>query len=178
MSDKIEKIKSAVKEYCFGDDYNYHTILVVRYALLLADKLKADKETVELAAWLHDIGVKDHDDIHEKVGAERAAKILKELGYSDKVIERVKECIMTHRTRGEPKTTEAEIIRNADAMAHIECLPFLIKVGLEREGNLTDAITWAKKKLDKADIKLTLPLARQLIKDKYDAARLLLRNLQ
>ena len=174
MPDKIEKIKEKIRDYCFGDDYNYHVLPVVKYAKMLAEKTSADKEIVELAALLHDIAVKDNDDIHEKIGAERAAKILKDLNYSAAIIEKVKECILTHRTSGEPKTKEAEIIRNADAMAHIDSLPFLIKVGLERTGNLNDAIEWVKRKIDKVDKKLTMPEARELIKEKYETIKLIL----
>ncbi len=175
MPDKIERIKKLVnEEYCFGDDYKYHTLLVVKYAKILADKLHADKEILELAALLHDTGVKDRDDIHERVGAERADKILREMKYPEETIQRVKKCILTHRTSGRPKSKEAEIIRNADAMAHIAALPFLFKVGLDRTGNLEGAIAWVKKKLDKADKKLTMKEARKIIKDKYDAAKILL----
>jgi len=178
MPDKIERIKKLVKdEYCFGDDYDYHTLLVVKYAKMLADKLHADKQITELAALLHDIGVKDRDDIHERVGAERAEKILKELDYSEDIIERVKACISTHRTSGRPKSKEAEIIRNADAMAHISALPFLIKIKSDRGSSLDDAIEWVRNKiLVKAAKKLTLPLARKIIKKKYDAAKILLKD--
>jgi uncharacterized protein len=174
MPEKIEKIEEKVREYCFGDDYNYHVLLVTKYAKLLAEKTNADKETVELAALLHDIAVKDNDEKHETVGAERAATILKELDYSDEIIDKVKECILTHRTKGEPKTKEAEIIRNADAMAHIASLPFLVKIGLDREKDFDKAIEWVRKKIEKADKKLTMPEARAIIKKKYEAVRFLL----
>jgi uncharacterized protein len=174
MPDKIDKVKEIVRKHCFGDDYNYHVLPTVRYAKMLAAKLNADKEVIELAALLHDIAVKDNDERHEIVGAERAVKIMKDMNYSDNVIERVRECILTHRTRGEPKNKEAEIIRNADAMAHVDSLPFLIKVGLERKGSLAGAIDWVNNKLGKVDKKLTLPEARIIIKNKYDAARILL----
>ena len=172
----IDKLKEKVREYCFGDDYEYHIMLVLKYAKLLAEKTNADKEVVELAALLHDVAVKDDDDKHETVGAERAAAILKELGYPVDTIERVRECILTHRTSGKPKGKEAEIIRNADAMAHIDSLPFLIKVGLDRTGSLVKAIEWTRKKIEKADKKLTMPEAREIIDEKYRAARLLLNN--
>lgn len=173
MPDKIKKIKEAVREYCYGDDYNYHILPVVKYAKTLAEKTSADKEVVELAALLHDIAVND-DEKHEIVGAERAGKILKDSGYSDSIIEKVRECILTHRTSGEPKSREAEIIRNADAMAHIDSFVFIVKVGLERKGNITDAIEWPRKKIDKAGKKLTMPEARKIIKEKYKAIKLLI----
>ncbi|MCX6819289.1 MAG: HD domain-containing protein [Candidatus Aenigmarchaeota archaeon] len=131
-------------------------MLVVKYAKMLADKLHADKEIIDLAALLHDIGVKDSDDIHERVGAVRAEKILRELKYPEETIQRVKECILTHRTSGRPKNKEAEIIRNADAMAHISALPFLIKIKSDRGSNLDDAIEWVK-------IRYLLRLQRSLL---------------
>jgi hypothetical protein len=48
MPDKIEKVKAAAKKYCFGDDYKYRTLLVLKYARMLADKLHADKQITEL----------------------------------------------------------------------------------------------------------------------------------
>jgi uncharacterized protein len=173
MTDKIEKVREKAREYCFADDYDHHILQVVKYARILAGKTNADREVVELAALLHDIAVKDNDAVHETVGAETAEKILKDLDYSFEVIKRVKDCILTHRTKGEPKTKEAEIIRNADAMAHIDSLPFLVKVGLEREKSFDKAMLWVKKKIEKADKKLTMPEAREIIREKYRAVRIL-----
>ncbi len=173
MADRLAKLREKARGYYTADDYNYHVLLVVKYAKLLAERTSADQEVVELAALLHDIAVKDNDEKHETVGAERAAKLLKELNYSDENIEKVKKCILTHRTSGEPKTKEAEIVRNADAMAHITALPFLVKIGLEREKDFEKALQWVKKKIEKADKKLTMPETREIIKEKYEDAKLL-----
>ena len=43
-----EKIKDIVRKECGEDDYKYHVAIVVKYANILADKLGADKEIVEL----------------------------------------------------------------------------------------------------------------------------------
>ena len=53
----IEKIKNIVKKECEKDNWSwdYHMVSVVKYAHQLAEKLGADKEIVEISAWLHDI---------------------------------------------------------------------------------------------------------------------------
>jgi uncharacterized protein len=55
---------------------------------------------------------------HAIVGAEMSERILKELGYSEEKIVRVKHCIAAHRFRGEspPKTIEAKILSDADKL--------------------------------------------------------------
>jgi len=49
----------------------------------------------------------------------------------------------------------------------------LIKIGIEREKDLRSAIEWVKRKIEKAEKKLTLPEAREIIKEKYEAIKLI-----
>ena len=94
----IKNIKKKVLEKCkkHGWKWEPHVRGVVKYALLLADKLDADKEVVELAAWLHDIHKMEVGrDLHHVHGSEKAADMMKKEGYSDEIIEKVKHCIIT-----------------------------------------------------------------------------------
>lgn len=92
MKDQITKkqkvIDFAKKVYEKGD-FNYHILAVVNNSLMLAKKLKADQEVVEISAYLHDITrsynrenihefVKDND--HHITGAKEAVEILREIG--------------------------------------------------------------------------------------------------
>ena len=52
----MKKIIEIAKNSYTEKDYNYHILPVVKNALLLAKKLNADLEVVEIAAYLHDIG--------------------------------------------------------------------------------------------------------------------------
>lgn len=79
------------------DDLTYfHTKDVVRIALELAEKEGADKEIVETAAWLHDIGRSKAGLIHHKESVEISQDFLKKEGKDPKFIKKVCECINEH----------------------------------------------------------------------------------
>ena len=54
--EKLEKIMKIAEENYSKEDYKYHILQVVKYSLLLAKRLNADLEIVEISAYLHDIG--------------------------------------------------------------------------------------------------------------------------
>jgi len=181
----IETVREIVKSECKQRDWNdweYHIKFVVKHSKFLAEKLNADKEVVELAALLHDIGrVKFGPKDHEITGSSEAEKILKQLNYPQNVIGEVKHCIETHRTGKniERKTLAAEIIANADAMAHYDAFPFMIKAGLNKnKGDLEKAIDWVYKKMERDWKDLTLPVVREMMNDKHEAIKLLLNSVR
>jgi uncharacterized protein len=105
-----------------------HVMRVYNLCLKLANyELNVDLDILRTAALLHDIArTKEDKDVqasflnvdHAVLGAEMSAKILRELGYSEERIERVKHCITSHRFRGEnpPRTIEAKILSDADKL--------------------------------------------------------------
>jgi len=83
-----EKVLRLIKEKYEEGDFKYHISAVVKNALLLADKLEADKKVVEMAAYLHDIAKSlNREDVNEFVkenehhieGAKQSEIFLKEL---------------------------------------------------------------------------------------------------
>ncbi|MBU4086501.1 MAG: HD domain-containing protein, partial [Nanoarchaeota archaeon] len=85
-----EKILKFIREKYEEGDFKYHISAVVKNAMLLANKLKADKDVVEMAAYLHDMARSlNRDDVKEFVnenehhieGAKQSEIFLKELGY-------------------------------------------------------------------------------------------------
>jgi uncharacterized protein len=98
--------------------FDQHIEVVVGYSARLADRLGADKEVVQLAAWLHDLAaVRDFSILadHARLGAEQARILL--AGHP--AVERVAGCILTHSTPLHEGTPEQICISNADAMAQI-----------------------------------------------------------
>jgi uncharacterized protein len=105
-----------------------HVMRVYNSCLELAKyEPNVDLDILRTAALLHDIArTKEDKDVragflnvdHAALGAERSAQILRELGYSEEKIERVKHCIASHRFRGEnpPRTIEAKILSDADKL--------------------------------------------------------------
>ena len=184
----IEEIKNFVEKECrkptsgYGyEPFEFHFIPMVKYANLLAEKLNLSgeqKEIVEIAAWLHDIGsiVYGRKD-HHITGAEIAEKKLKELNYPDEKIELVKKCILNHRGSIDNKreSVEEQIISDADAMSNFDNLSGIFKAAFIFEGhNQASAKEVVKKKLENKWKKLS-PIAIEIIKPKYDAVQLLLK---
>ncbi|HLC57681.1 MAG TPA: HD domain-containing protein [Candidatus Nanoarchaeia archaeon] len=173
----LEKIRQLVKNEADEDDWDYHLVPVVNYAKKLAKLLKADEEVTELAALLHDIGrLRFSDEDHDITGVPEAEKILKEHGYPQKVIDEVKHCVESHRSSKNisPKTTIAKIIANADAMAHFDILPVFFYWRCKKS-NFKEAFTWVDEKIERDwNKKLTLPEAKNMMKEKYQAIKLIL----
>ncbi|MBW2965067.1 hypothetical protein KY363_06425, partial [Candidatus Woesearchaeota archaeon] len=88
-------------------------------------------------------------------------------------------CIRTHRGKdAHPETKIAEIIRDADALAQYDVIPRIIKAGVENyNGDVIETVKWLDKKLDRNwNSKLLLPGSKELVKDKHEAAKLLLKS--
>lgn len=123
-----EQIKKFVEEETLIHDEGYkkewldHLESVSANAVELAEKLNADKEVVFLAAWLHDIGtiINKRKTDHHITGAEIVEEKLKEFDYPEDKIKQVKHCVFSHRASRNIKreTAEAQIIADADSMAH------------------------------------------------------------
>ncbi len=147
------------------------------HAKFLAEKLDADVEIVELAAWLHDIGAitygrKDH----HITGAKIAEEKLRALNYPEEKIERVKKCILNHRgsQKSEKESVEEKIVADADAISafdHIQGLFFAAYVSERRSQK--EARDSVKEKLINSWNKLCFPESREMTKLKYEAAMLL-----
>lgn len=137
---KIEKFVRSKLPKFFVDK---HVKKVVKEALWLCKFYpKADKEAVEVGAWLHDIthsvgGYKGRAE-HNIASAKTAKEFLNSINFDKDRLKKVIYCIKAHRTSipPEPKTIEAKIVASADNLAHFVMSNFLIKkMGLERAAN-------------------------------------------
>jgi len=177
----INKIKEIVKKECEEDNcnWNYHIQTVVKYANLLAEKLGADKEIVEISAWLHDITrLKGDKENHHITGPIEAEKILRKLKYPQTKIDKVKHCINAHRGSQDIKreTIEAECVASADAMAHFDnvAATLYLAYGLKKM-NVEDGKRWVMEKLERSWKKM-IPEAKEIILPKYEAAKIILKE--
>lgn len=95
-----------------------HALRVREWGKKIAAQEGADSLIVELAAILHDIGRSGTvAKTHAESSSALASGILKKCGYSDSVVERVKEAILSHSREGyEPETLEAKILYDADKL--------------------------------------------------------------
>jgi len=172
----IKFVKKSHEEW----DFKYHIIPAVKNALILAEKLKADKEVVELAAYLHDIGrIIKYDQVHDEKGAIIAEKMLKKYGYKKEIRDAVIHCIKSHRVRkNKPKTKEAKIIASADAMSHFDTFPILFPVFFKAYKDSYDKTlekVFAKIERDWKE-KLIFPEAKKMMKEKYEAIKKIIKS--
>lgn len=182
----IQEIAKIVEDTCkketnyFGyGAWTHHILPVVKYAKLMAEKLEADQEIVEIAALLHDYAsVKDRKlyEEHHIHGAKLADEILKKFDYPPDKIEQVKHCILSHRGSKtvQKLTKEALCVADADSMAHFDSISSLFYMAFfSHKMSIDEANNWLKQKLERSWNKLS-PTAKEIIKDKHEASRLLL----
>ena len=127
----LEKVREFVKEECEKSTSNYkgiyenHLLKMVPLSLELAKELNVDLEVVEIASWFHDIGAIIYGrENHHVTGAEIAEKKLREWNYSKEKIEKVKHCILAHRSSQGiiPETIEAKIVLESDNLSNFDNL--------------------------------------------------------
>ncbi len=95
-----------------------HTQRVVKNTKELLDNCNLkdkEKETIHLAAWLHDTGYTTGINEHEAASCEIARKFLSKQGYENEGIQDICTLIMATKRQHEPKNLAEEIIRDADA---------------------------------------------------------------
>ncbi len=180
MSNNQQLIGLARKAYT-PEDWNYHIKRVLFYARRLRQHYRADWNIIELAVYLHDITRSKEDaENHHLTGARAAENILRRYRYPKEIIRDVKNCILSHRSQTglKPTTIEQKILANADAMAHFDIVPLFFHWRAHKN-TLEETRTWLVAKLRRDwEKKLTLPLAKKLVAEKYRAAKLLLKEVK
>jgi len=181
----IEEVRKFVEEESkkpnakYGyEPYEFHLVPMRNYAVRLAEKLGADIEIVEIAAWLHDIGsIVSGRENHHITGAEIAERRLKEFSYPLEKIERVKSCILNHRgsVNNHRSSLEEQIISDADTISNFDNISGLFKAAFVYEGlSQGGAKISVREKLQRKWNQLCLEESKIIIKSKYEAAMLLL----
>ncbi len=186
LTKKQEKIVSQVKEYVkkesigfskIDDVFEGHILGVVRFAEILADEYKANKFVVLLAAYLHDIyhlQTKNHE-FHEIEGSKFVLDYLKQFDISQEDINLVSLCILNHRGSKNHKkeSIEEKIVACADAMDHIDrCLRMFYRANNKGDSYEVSA-KFISEKLQRSWNKIELDKAKDIVRDKYQAAKIL-----
>jgi predicted metal-dependent HD superfamily phosphohydrolase len=113
-----------------------HTHTVVNAAREIGEKSgleKKDLETVEIAAWLHDIGLTDGKaEGHEELGAEMARTFLLTQAVGEHRIEKITKCILATKMPQQPQTLLDEVLCDAD-LYHLSTDIYLEKAELLRQ---------------------------------------------
>lgn len=181
----IQEIKEFTRSECEKPTSKYgsgpfedHFVPMVKHAKQLAGELGADIEIVELAGWLHDIGSIIYGrDNHHITGAKIAERKLTELGYPKEKIEKIKECILSHRgsKKIKSKTIEAQILVEADALSAFNDLAGLFECAYYFEKlPRREAEKSVKQKLENKWRQLRFKKSKEIIRPKYEAMKILL----
>ena len=182
----IQEIANIVEDACkketnyFGYGiWKYHIVNVVKYAKLMAKKLNADFEIVEIASLLHDYASIINYDFYEDHhihSANEAEKLLKQFDYPQEKIELVRNCIISHRgTKTKSKESkEAIYVADADGMSHFDSIGSMFYLAFfSHKMNIDEANNWLLQKLERSYRKLS-PEAKEIIADRYHACMLIL----
>lgn len=122
----IKKIREDARKYFINasgcHDWT-HVERVLKLAERIGKKEKADLDTIEIAAILHDIGRRDEMRCkgrfcHAERGKKLAEKILKKYGIAGDKADNILHSILAHRSRNNhiPKTREAKAVFDADKL--------------------------------------------------------------
>jgi uncharacterized protein len=157
------------------------------YALcqLVGHGLAWDDDAVFAAAWLHDLGVftghrpEDPGTLahwdHTAYAIDKTPALLTRLGFPTARIPVVLDCIRHHQPSGEPTTTEATILRDADILEQLGAVAILrtvCKVGRDtRFQTFTDAVRALTRALETLPAQLRLPAAKHLAEERISAHR-------
>lgn len=122
-SNRINEIEKYVRGTMVCPGHNIeHVLRVYNLCLTLAKGLTIDREVLQAATLLHDIGgAKEYADKsgktdHAVESAKIAEPLLKNLGFAKEKIEHIKKCIISHRFKNghKPESLEAKILFDAD----------------------------------------------------------------
>lgn len=158
------------------DEYNLykeHIQYVYKYATLIIEELDVDIEVVKLSALLHDISMTDSSfdrEKHNEYSSIIAEELLLKENYDKEKIEKIKLCILNHSSkRKEYRTTkEEQVLVDADAMAHFDCIESLYSLANKVIGlNDKDSLNFVKEKLTK-DYNEISDNVKKYISDKYE----------
>ena len=184
MKNKLKKLYKIVESQsrlydkkenvCENQTFDYHIKCVIENAIKFAKERGGDIELVEIAALFHDyanlIDEEKYGEIHHIMGGELAEPILLKHGYSQDFVNKVKQCIFSHRASiVKEKTTIEEIcLADADGVTHIENVVEVIMWRGQRGDSIEDGNLFVKNKIKKTYAKLS-DWAKEYIKDRYEA---------
>ncbi|MDR0449212.1 MAG: HD domain-containing protein [Rickettsiales bacterium] len=184
MTDKLQEFYKLVEdqgktwdrhENAFpGQTWKYHLKPVIDNAVRFALARGGDVHVVEIAALFHDyaglVDFEKYEAIHHIASGDLAEPLLRDAGYSQEFIDKVKKCIFAHRGRvlKEKKSVEEECVADADAVAHIENV-FQIIMWMGQSGrSIEDGNEFVKGKITRDFVKLS-DAGKDYIRDKYEA---------
>ncbi|MDR2476754.1 MAG: HD domain-containing protein [Treponema sp.] len=180
MEQMINELNILVENACKSDKnifgygiWSHHIKPMIPLGQKLAEEYGGDKEIVTVAVLLHDlVSIEDEKNYkeHHIIGAERAEKILKGYNYPKDKIEKIKLCILNHRSSvNNNKNNMDEIcVADADAIIHLTEIGSLFYAAYKEMGKtIEEGQKWIKGKLEK-DYKKLSERSKEKYKNEFD----------
>lgn len=127
--EQLQRLRAVSAAFCLTEGGSHgpdHSERVLHTAMTIGGQMEARLDILVPAALLHDIGRREESQSRGKVcharrGAELAAPLLQNLGYTEEAITAICHCILAHRFRGaiQPESLEAKILFDADKLDSI-----------------------------------------------------------
>jgi putative nucleotidyltransferase with HDIG domain len=149
-------------------EYACHVQYVAKIGLALAEEFSADKEVVEIACLLHDIG-RDKElpgEEHAETSRRLAEAILKGSSLSPEQISLIYACILSHGSEEVPPTIEQRIVRSADAGSKVEYHEAFMLMC--KKLTYQERLEWGVKYLEKGFSKICVDTYKERSKAKYE----------
>lgn len=116
---KIKKLALKIDhDVAFGGKSrgNKHLLRVIRIAKFLARKTGADESIVVAGAFLHDTALPSGNDYNYLKNKKIVKDLLKHFNLSRNELDEIAECVASHEGTVNPKTLEAKVVHDADAL--------------------------------------------------------------
>ena len=94
-----------------------HSECVIEACINMSINTELNKDIFIIAGWIHDIGRKLDKDSHHILSIDFLKNFLKENPEFIKIQNEIEDCILNHRTDGNPKTIYGLIFKCADKVA-------------------------------------------------------------
>ena len=105
----------------FIDHYNnkkmyIHSRCVLDCCLEMADT-HDNKDVFIIASWIHDMGKKDDKPNHHLASIKYLDLFIQQYPAYQEIYDTIKDCIINHRTQGQPVCAQAKLFQKADKRA-------------------------------------------------------------
>lgn len=118
MENNNYKIGKDFFEKVWNDDkIKIHSECVIEACINISINTKLNKDIFIIAGWIHDIGRKLDKDSHHILSIKFLKDFLNENPQFIKIQDEIEDCILNHRTEGNPKTIYGFIFKCADKVA-------------------------------------------------------------
>lgn len=148
-------------------EYVCHIQYVIEIGLRLAEEYNVDRDIIEAACLLHDIG-RDKElpgESHSQAGKRMAKEILNGTNFSDEQKEKIFACILSHNAEDVPVSVEEQIVRTADGGSKVEYHEAFML--LCKKNTYEERLAWGKKYLEKGYASISLEAYKKEIEQKY-----------